>query len=173
MTNAILQILAEGGLTLWALLVVAVMIYSLVFGIWRHVRHVRSRVEAGEWKEKGDVTDSMPWKPIQHNTQEVERRYATFELDEIALVERRLPFLGVDALSSLSVAQLALKYDVPMIPAYGIRNEDGNSFCVDFEDPIPHTDSVTMTRAFNDSLSARIMTNPDQWYWMLRRWGTK
>ena len=95
MKNAILQILAEGGLTLWALLVVAVMIYSLVFGIWRHVRHVRSRVEAGEWKEKGEVTGSMPWKPIQRNTREVERRYATFELDEIALVERRLPFLGV------------------------------------------------------------------------------
>jgi KDO2-lipid IV(A) lauroyltransferase len=94
-------------------------------------------------------------------------------LDEKYAEGECLPFLGFDALTSLSAAQLALKYDLPMIPAYGIRNEDGNSFCVDFENPIPHTDSVTMTRAFNDSLSARIMTNPDQWYWMLRRWGTK
>jgi len=82
----------------------------------------------------------------------------------------RIPFLGHDALTSLSAAQLALKYDVPMIPAYGIRIDDGNAFRVDFEDPIPHTDSITMTRAFNDSLSARIMTDPEQWYWMLRRW---
>lgn len=81
-----------------------------------------------------------------------------------------LPFLGHDALTSLSAAQLALKYDLPMIPAYGIRLEDGNTFRVDFEAPVPHTDSITMTRAFNDSLSARIMENPDQWYWMLRRW---
>lgn len=84
-----------------------------------------------------------------------------------------LPFLGIDAYTSLSAAQLALKFDLPMIPAYGIRIEDGNAFRVEFEAPISHTDSLTMTRAFNDSLSARIMANPDQWYWMLRRWGSQ
>jgi hypothetical protein len=63
---------------------------------------------------------------------------------------------------SLSAAQLALKYDLPMIPAYGIRTEDGNTFNVDFEAPLPHTDSITMTRAFIDSLSARIMADPEE-----------
>lgn len=92
-------------------------------------------------------------------------------LDEKYAEGVRIPFLGHDALTSLSAAQLALKYDLPMIPAYGLRVDDGNAFHVDFEAPIPHTDSVTMTRAFNDSLSARIMANPEQWYWMLRRWG--
>jgi KDO2-lipid IV(A) lauroyltransferase len=91
-------------------------------------------------------------------------------LDEKYSEGVRLPFLGYDALTSLSAAQLALKYDLPMIPAYGIRTEDGNAFNVDFEAPIPHTDSITMTHAFNDSLSARIMVDPEQWYWMLRRW---
>ena len=57
-----------------------------------------------------------------------------------------------------------------MIPAYGIRTEGGNAYEVIFEAPIPHTDSLTMTRAFNDSLSARILSHPEQWYWMLRRW---
>ena len=82
----------------------------------------------------------------------------------------RIPFLGHDALTSISAAQLALKYDLPLIPAYGIRIGDGNAFQVDFEAPVPHTDAITMTRAFNDSLSARILENPAQWYWMLRRW---
>lgn len=82
----------------------------------------------------------------------------------------RLPFLGLDAFTSLSAAQLALKYDVPMIPAYGIRTEDGNAVSVIFEAPIPPTDSITMTRAFNDSLSARILADPGQWYWLLKRW---
>lgn len=82
----------------------------------------------------------------------------------------RLPFLGLDALTSISAAQLALKYDLPMIPAYGIRIDDENAVQVIFEEPIAHTDSVTMTRAFNDSLSARILANPDQWYWLLKRW---
>ncbi|MEY8117895.1 lysophospholipid acyltransferase family protein [Falsihalocynthiibacter sp. BN13B15] len=91
-------------------------------------------------------------------------------LDEKYSEGVRLPFLGLDALTSLSAAQLALKYDLPMIPAYGIRIRDGNAFNVEFEAPIPHTDSTTMTRAFNDSLSARIKADPEQWYWMLRRW---
>ncbi|WP_299730845.1 lysophospholipid acyltransferase family protein [uncultured Tateyamaria sp.] len=82
----------------------------------------------------------------------------------------RIPFLGHDALTSISAAQLALKYDLPLIPAYGIRTGDGNAFEVEFEAPIAHSDAVTMTRAFNDSLSARILAHPDQWYWMLRRW---
>ena len=81
-----------------------------------------------------------------------------------------LPFLGLDALTSISAAQLALKYDLPMIPAYGIRINDENAVQVIFEAPIAHTDSVTMTRVFNDSLSARILANPDQWYWLLKRW---
>lgn len=91
-------------------------------------------------------------------------------LDEKHAGGERLPFLGQEALTSLSVAQLALKYDLPVIPAYGLRTEDGNLFSVEFESPIPHTDSRTMTHAFNDSLSARILKNPEQWYWMLRRW---
>lgn len=94
-------------------------------------------------------------------------------LDEKYAEGVKLPFLGHDAFTSLSAAQLALKYGLPMIPAYGIRTGDGNTFTVEFEAPIPHTDAVTMTQAFNDSLSARIMANPDQWYWMLRRWGSQ
>jgi KDO2-lipid IV(A) lauroyltransferase len=91
-------------------------------------------------------------------------------LDEKYLEGVRLPFLGPDALTSLAAAELALKYNLPMIPAFGTRIEDGNAFRVEFEAPIPHTDSITMTRVFNDSLSARIMADPEQWYWMLRRW---
>lgn len=91
-------------------------------------------------------------------------------LDEKYAEGVRLPFLGQPALTSLAAAQLALKYDLPMVPAYGIRSADGDSFDVVFEDPIPHGDAQTMTQAFNDSLSARIRAHPDQWYWLLGRW---
>lgn len=91
-------------------------------------------------------------------------------LDEKYSEGVRIPFLGHDALTSLSAAQLALKYDLPMIPAFGTRIEDGNAFRVEFEAPIPHSDSIAMTRTFNDNLSARILAEPEQWYWMLRRW---
>lgn len=91
-------------------------------------------------------------------------------LDEKYAEGVRLPFLGRPALTSLAAAQLALKYDLVMVPAYGIRTHDGDRFDVIFEAPIPHGDAQTMTQAFNDSLSARIRAHPDQWYWLLGRW---
>lgn len=91
-------------------------------------------------------------------------------LDEKYPEGARLPFLGRPALTSLAAAQMALKYDLLMVPCYGIRSADGDHFDVIFEDPIPHGDPVAMTQAFNDSLSARILADPDQWYWLLRRW---
>ena len=91
-------------------------------------------------------------------------------LDEKYAEGVRLPFLGRPALTSLAAAQLALKYDLAMVPAYGIRCPEGDRFDVVFEAPIPHCDAQTMTQAFNDSLSARIREHPDQWYWLLRRW---
>ena len=91
-------------------------------------------------------------------------------LDEKYPQGARIPFLGRPALTSLAAAELALKYGLPMVPAYGTRTGDGSSFSVEFEEAIKHTDSLTMTRAFNDSLSARILAKPDQWYWLLRRW---
>ena len=95
MKNAILLTLREGGLTLWALLVLAVMIYSLVYGIWRHGRRTRQRVEASEWKSRSNIGGAMPWVQKTRGSREVERSFASFELDEMAWVERRLPFLGV------------------------------------------------------------------------------
>ena len=70
-------------------------------------------------------------------------------LDEKYAEGVRLPFLGRPALTSLAAAQLALKYDLLMVPAYGIRSDDGDHFNVVFEDPIPHGDPVAMTQAFN------------------------
>lgn len=91
-------------------------------------------------------------------------------LDEKHPDGTRLPFLGHPALTSLAAAQLALKYDLPMVPAYGTRTGEGNDFAVEYEAPIVHSDAESMTQAFNDSLSARIREHPDQWYWLLNRW---
>lgn len=91
-------------------------------------------------------------------------------LDEKSESGVRLPFLGHAAMTSLAAARLALKYDVPMVPAYGTRRGDGHCFEVAFEAPIAPTDSLAMTEAFNDSLSKRVRDTPDQWYWLLQRW---
>lgn len=95
MKNAILTTLNEGGLTLWALLGLAVMIYSLAFVVWWHGRRLRARVNSGAWKTPAVLVGGLPWAGEKPGEREWTRRFATFELEEVAWVERRLPFLGV------------------------------------------------------------------------------
>lgn len=81
-----------------------------------------------------------------------------------------LVFMGQTALTALSAAEMALKYNALLVPCYGIRRADGLSFDAVFEAPIPHTTPVEMTQALNNSLQARIEQNVDQWFWIHRRW---
>lgn len=81
-----------------------------------------------------------------------------------------IPFLGIDALTPIAVAELALRYKIPLIPAFGTRAENKINIHVDFEAPIKHSDALTMTREINDRISARILGKPEQWYWLHKRW---
>jgi len=92
-------------------------------------------------------------------------------LDQRYVKGEVLDFLGQPAATSTSMADIAIKYNLPFIPVYGTRHEDSLEVDVDFEQPIPHTDATTMTQLANDSLSARVRKSPGQWYWLHKRWG--
>ncbi|MFN3937235.1 MAG: lysophospholipid acyltransferase family protein [Gemmobacter sp.] len=81
-----------------------------------------------------------------------------------------LSFFGTTALTALSAAELALRHDALLIPAYGIRQPDGLSFRTVIEAPVPPGTPEVMTQALNDSLEARVRANPEQWLWIHRRW---
>ncbi|MDO9527222.1 MAG: lysophospholipid acyltransferase family protein [Gemmobacter sp.] len=82
----------------------------------------------------------------------------------------RLRFFGQDALTALSAADLALKYDALLVPTYGIRRPDGINFDIVVEAPIPHSTPEAMTQALNDSLEVLVRQHLDQWFWIHRRW---
>ena len=81
-----------------------------------------------------------------------------------------IPFLGVDALTTTSAAELALRYDLPLVPAFGTRDDNKLNIHVEFEEPIVPSDALTMTGEVNDRISARIIDKPEQWYWLHKRW---
>lgn len=81
-----------------------------------------------------------------------------------------LTFFGKTALTALSAAELALKYDALLVPTYGIRGPDGLSFTIVVEEPIPPGPPEAMTQALNDSLEALVRQHLDQWFWIHRRW---
>ncbi|MEM8869988.1 MAG: lysophospholipid acyltransferase family protein [Pseudomonadota bacterium] len=81
-----------------------------------------------------------------------------------------LDFMGHPAMTSTDIADLALRYDLPLIPAYALRTDDGTHFRIELEAPIPPSDPETMTQEVNDSLARRIRQDPTEWYWLHRRW---
>lgn len=81
-----------------------------------------------------------------------------------------LSFFGHPALTPMSAAEMALKYDALLVPAYGIRRENGLDFDIVVDPPIAHSDPATMMQAVNDSLEAQVRAHMGQWLWVHRRW---
>ncbi|MFN3723124.1 MAG: lysophospholipid acyltransferase family protein [Paracoccaceae bacterium] len=82
----------------------------------------------------------------------------------------KLTFFGQEALTALSAADMALKYDCLLIPTYAIRQPDGLSFQIVVDQPIPPSTPEAMTQALNDNLERLIRKYPEQWFWIHRRW---
>lgn len=81
-----------------------------------------------------------------------------------------LTFFGKRALTALSAAELALKYNCLLVPIYAVRQPDGLSFELVIEAPITPDTPEAMTQALNDSLEAIARKHLDQWFWIHRRW---
>ena len=87
-----------------------------------------------------------------------------------------VPFFGRDAMTNPAVAQLALKYRCPIIPAH-IERLSGANFRLTIHQPIHlvATDDIAadtqavMTRV-NAMLEGWISARPEQWFWVHRRW---
>lgn len=80
-----------------------------------------------------------------------------------------LMFMGKEAMTSLSVANMALRYGALVVPTYGLRRADGN-FDLIVENPIENDNPIAMTQALNDNLEKQIRRHPEQWLWTHRRW---
>lgn len=94
MKEALVSILNEGGPVLWALLGLALLLYGLLASTWDGLRRARLRVLSGEGRGR-NVSGVLPWQIGARSRREVEREFASLELDELAWVSRRLPVLAV------------------------------------------------------------------------------
>ncbi|WP_370313158.1 lysophospholipid acyltransferase family protein [Sagittula sp.] len=84
-----------------------------------------------------------------------------------------IDFLGQPAPTATSPAEIALRTNALLLPYFGIRHADRYGFDAVFEEPVPHTDPVTMMTEVTARLEARIEEDPGQWMWTHRRWKPK
>ena len=83
---------------------------------------------------------------------------------------KQIKFLGQDARTTTAPAEMALRYDLPLVPVFAVRQANGQNIKLEYEEAIIHTDATTMTKESNERISARIQKNPEQWYWLHNRW---
>ena len=88
----------------------------------------------------------------------------------------RYPFFGVPAHTTTIPAQLALKYDLEIIPIFLERKEE-NFFKMEIQQPIKYKktlnsdeDKKHITIEINRIIEQMILKNPSQWIWTHSRW---
>ena len=81
-----------------------------------------------------------------------------------------IDLLGHPARTASSAADLALRFDALVETNFSIRQPDGLNFEAAIEAPIPHSDPRRMMIEMTRRLEARIEANPEQWFWVHRRW---
>ena len=86
-------------------------------------------------------------------------------------------FFHDDAITTTSIARLALKYDIALIPARSIRLGKNFKFRVEVEKSLAiektndiNSDVLTLTRKINCKLEEWIKEYPSQWFWVHNRW---
>lgn len=90
-----------------------------------------------------------------------------------------VPFFGRDAKTAPTVAQLALKYRIPAVPAK-IERLNGARFRITLHPPLTFEESgdfeadvVAGTRRINALFEEWIRERPDHWLWIHKRWPRK
>ena len=90
-------------------------------------------------------------------------------IDQAVKEGKYFQFLGRPAKTSTSIAEIAIKYNALLIPAYGIRGHD-RRIRVTFDKPIEKMTISSVTKDMNASLERKVKKHPTQWYWPHRRW---
>ena len=87
-----------------------------------------------------------------------------------------VPFFGRDAMTAPALAELALRYDLPLVPARVIRTK-GAHFKAVIYPPLVYEktgdeekDALVIMTQVNQLLEVWIREHPEQWFWVHKRW---
>lgn len=87
-----------------------------------------------------------------------------------------VPFFGIDAMTAPAIAELALRYDMPIVPARVMRTKGVHFECVIYP-PLEYEktgdkekDVQNIMLAINKILESWIREHPEQWFWVHKRW---
>ena len=93
-------------------------------------------------------------------------------IDQRVSEGEKINFFNKVAYTTTLPAQLALKYNLSIIPVF-IKREDNNNFKIEFYTEIKSSEydnKIKLTEKLNNVLESMIAKNPNQWIWTHNRW---
>ena len=93
-------------------------------------------------------------------------------IDQRVSEGEKINFFNKMAYTTTLPAQLALKYNLSIIPVF-IKRDDNNNFRIEFYNEIKsseYNNKIKLTEKLNNVLESMIAKNPNQWIWTHNRW---
>ena len=166
------------------------IIVSAHFGQWEAIRHhlADNNMETGALYRKNNnpFYERVFLRSIKHGGLPIIARggkgnitmvrhlrkggFLALLVDQDSQSGKPIKFLGQAARTTTTPAELALRYNLPLVPVFAVRQSNRRDIKLDYEEPIEHTDAIKMTEEINKRIGERIRKNPGQWYWLHNRW---
>ena len=114
---------------------------------------------------------------VKNSIQSIKEKFSiALMIDQRVSEGKKLPFFGHMALTTTLPSQIALKFNLDIVPIYIARKKDDN-FEMEIYEPIkilkdndPETNKLNISIKLNKILEEMISRNPDQWIWTHNRW---
>ncbi len=112
-------------------------------------------------------------KGVKNSIEYIKKGYSiALMIDQRVSEGEKVNFFDKPALTTTLPAQLAIKFNLPIVPVSIKRSED-NKFIIKFHDKINSSefkDKLQITNRLNHILENMIIDNPYQWIWTHDRW---
>ena len=106
-----------------------------------------------------------------------QREYVIIMADQKITDGEPVKFFHDDAITSTSIAKMAIKYNVPLIPGYIFIVDKNFKFKLIIEKPLEYYNkkldkqmATNLTLKINQTIERWIKKSPEQWFWVHNRW---
>ena len=110
---------------------------------------------------------------VRESIEYIKKNYSiALMIDQRVSEGEKIDFFDIPAFTSTLPAQLAMKFNLDIVPVY-IERDQNDNFIIEFKNrinPSNFENKFILTKELNNVLEKMIIKNPNQWIWTHDRW---
>ena len=110
---------------------------------------------------------------VRESIEYIKKNYSiALMIDQRVSEGEKIDFFNIPAFTSTLPAQLAMKFNLDIVPVY-IERDQNDNFIIEFKNrinPSNFDNKFILTKELNNVLEKMIIKNPNQWIWTHDRW---